>query len=137
MCETKKVLESCHAGCDSACHECLMHYWNQRVHGFLDRFAALELLEWCESSALPSKLSYDRQERLLEPLNALGAEYKITGDGTQHFVEFQDKKYRIVSYPAMWSDDSSLLPMGAIAVADKLLKYALPKADEIIRVKMC
>ena len=137
MCETKKVLESCHAGCDSACHECLMHYWNQRVHGFLDRFAALELLEWCESSALPSKLSYDQQERLLEPLNALGAEYKITGDGTQHFVEFRDKRRRIVSYPAMWSDDSSLLPMGAIAIADKLLKYALPKADEIIRAKLC
>ncbi len=82
-------------------------------------------------------MEFKRRSRLLEPLNALGAEYKITGDGTQHFVEFQDKKCRIVSYPAMWSDDSSLLPMGAIAIADKLLKYALPKADEIIRAKLC
>ncbi len=137
MRETKKVLKSCPAGCDSACYECLMHYWNQRVHGFLDRFAALELLEWCEKSALPSKLSYDQQERLLEPLNALGAEYKIIGNGTQHFVKFQDKRCRIIAYPAMWSENSSLLPTEIIAIADKLLKYALPKADEMIRAKLC
>lgn len=73
---------------------------------------------------------------MLEPLNALGVEYKIIGNGTQHFVEFQNKKCRIVSYPAMWSDDSSLLPTKTIAIADKLLKYALPKADEIIREKL-
>lgn len=137
MQETKKVLESCQAGCDSACHECLMHYWNQRVHGFLDRFAALELLEWCENSSLPLMLPYEEQEELLKPLNELGGKYKITGNGTHHFVEFQDKKCRIVSYPAMWSDDSRLLPTETIAIADKLLKYALPKADEIIRAKLC
>lgn len=81
MKKTKKVLVSCHAGCDSVCHKCVMHYWNQRAHGLLDRFAALELLEWCENSSFPSELSYDKQEKLLEPLNALGAEYKIVGYG--------------------------------------------------------
>lgn len=136
MRETKKVLESCSAGCDSACHECLMHYWNQRVHGLLDRFAALELLKWCESSELPPELSYDQQEELFEPLNAMRAEYKIVGDGIQHFVETQDKRCRVVAYPAMWSEDSILLSDGVIALADKLLKYALPKADEIIRAKI-
>lgn len=136
MRETKKVLENCPAGCDSACHECLMHYWNQRVHGLLDRFAALELLKWCKGSELPPELSYDRQEELLEPLNAMGAEYKIVGDGIQHFVETRDKKCKVVVYPAMWSEGSIFLPDGIIALADKLLKYALPKADEIIRAKI-
>ena len=131
--ETKKILVSCHAGCDSACHECLMHYWNQRVHGLLDRFAALELLEWCENSSLPSELSYDKQEKLLEPLNALGAEYKIVGDGIHHFVKMQNKRCKIAAYPAMWCESSILLPAGTITLADKLLKYALPKADELIR----
>ena len=131
--ETKKVLVSCHAGCDSACHECLMHYWNQRVHGLLDRFAALELLEWCENSSLPSELSYAQQEKLLEPLNALGAEYKIVGDGIHHFVAMQNKKCKIAAYPAMWCESSILLPIGTITLVDKLLKYALPKADELIR----
>ena len=73
---------------------------------------------------------------MLEPLNALGAEYKIIGNGMQHFVEFQDKKCRIVTYSAMWSDDSSLLSTESINIADKLLKYVLPKADEIIRSKL-
>jgi len=131
--ETKKVLISCHAKCDSACHECLMHYWNQRVHSLLDRFAALELLEWCENSNLPPELSYDQQEKLLEPLNALGAEYKIVGDGIHHFVAMRNKKCKIAAYPAMWCENSILLPAGTITLADKLLKYALPKADELIR----
>lgn len=57
--ETRKVLATCPADCDSACHECLMHYWNQRVHAKLDRFAALELLDWCKKSKLPDALSYE------------------------------------------------------------------------------
>ena len=136
MGETGKVLESCPTGCDSACHECLMHYWNQRAHGLLDRFAALELLKWCESSKLPPALSYDRQEELLEPLNAMGAEYKIVGDGIRHYVKMQGRTSRVVVYPAMWSESNNLLPEGGIALADKLLKYALPKADEMIREKI-
>lgn len=136
MGETGKVLESCPTGCDSACHECLMHYWNQRAHGLLDRFAALELLKWCESSKLPPALSYDRQEELLEPLNAMGAEYKIVGDGIRHYVKMQGRTSRVVVYPAMWSESNILLPEGGIALADKLLKYALPKADEMIREKI-
>lgn len=71
MNETRKVLSTCSAECDSACHECLMHYWNQRVHSLLDRFAALELLDWCEKSILPEELSYEQQDKLLAPLNAL------------------------------------------------------------------
>lgn len=136
MGEAKKVLESCPAGCDSACHECLMHYWNQRVHGLLDRFAALELLKWCESSELPPELSYDRQEELLDPLNAMGAEYKIVGDGIQHYVVAQDKVSRVIVYPAMWSKDNILFTDRAIVLADRLLEYALPKADEMIREKI-
>ncbi len=136
MGETRKVLESCPAGCDSACHECLMHYWNQRAHGLLDRLAALELMKWSQSSELPSELSYDRQEELLEPLNAMGAEYKIVGNGRQHYVKMQGRTSRVVVYPAMWSESSNLLPEGGIALADKLLKYALPKADEMIRAKI-
>ncbi len=136
MQETKKILQSCHAGCDSACHECLMHYWNQRVHGLLDRFAALELLEWCENSGLPPELPYNEQKKLLEPLNALGAEYKIVGNGKELFVEYGRKRCRIAAYPVMWSENSELLPGGTISLGDKLLKVALPKADEIIRTKL-
>jgi len=79
---TREVLENCPVGCDSACHECLMHYWNQRAHSMLDRSAALQLLNWCEDSVLPDALSYEEQDKLLTPLNALSTEFNIFGDGT-------------------------------------------------------
>ena len=42
--DMKELLSSC--DCGSACSKCLKHYRNQYVHGMLDRFAALQLLEW-------------------------------------------------------------------------------------------
>ena len=133
MNETRKVLSTCSAECDSACHECLMHYWNQRVHSLLDRFAALELLDWCEKSILPEELSYEQQDKLLAPLNALGADFEIIGDGMKHYIHRGGQKRRIYAYPAMWSEHSDLLPVGAITLSDKILKYALPQADAKIR----
>ena len=131
--ETRKVLSSCSSGCDSACHECLMHYWNQRVHSLLDRFAALELLDWCEGSILPDELSYEQQDKLLAPLNALGADFRVVGDGKKHYIQQNGCKRRIYAYPAMWSEFSDLLPENAISLSDKMLKYALPQADAKIR----
>lgn len=131
--ETRKVLNSCPGGCDSACHECLMHYWNQRVHSKLDRFAALDLLNWCQNSVLPEPLSYDKQDELLSPLNSLGSEYGIKGDGEKHFIYANGSISEIVAYPAMWNAHGRQIPNGVVAVSDKLLQYALPKADSVIR----
>lgn len=114
-------------------HECLMHYWNQRVHSLLDRFAALELLDWCEKSILPEELPFPQQDKLLAPLNALGADFEIIGDGVMHYILCNGRKRRIYAYPAMWSEYSDLLPDGAITLSDKMLKYALPQVDAKIR----
>lgn len=133
ICETRKVLNECKAGCDSACHECLMHYWNQRVHGLLDRYAALQLLDWCETSKLPDALTYETQDTLLRPLKYLGGKFDIVGDGQHHYVVTDSTRKEIVVYPAMWNQYSSMISKGVIAVSDKLLKYALPKVDSMIR----
>lgn len=133
---TRKVLKECPAKCDSACHECLMHYWNQRVQSQLDRFAALELLDWCEKSEIPDALSYELQETMLNPLRALDAEFEVSGDGKKHYVCKGAKRREIYIYPAMWSGQSKLLPVDAIALSDKLMKYALPKVDSIVRSEM-
>lgn len=136
MTEVRNMLSECSADCDSACHECLMHYWNQRVHGLLDRFAALELLDWCESSILPAPLSYEQQGKLMEPLNALDADFTIIGDGKHHYLLWNGHKQRIYAYPSMWSDTCDLLPANSINLSDKVLKYALPKADAFIRSRI-
>lgn len=131
--ETRRVLETCPAGCDSACHECMMHYWNQRVHSNLDRFAALELLNWSKDSTLPPSIPFEKQKELLAPLNSLGSEYHIDFVGGKSIIHFLERTQEIVVYPAMWSKNNRRIPGGVVAVPDKLLKYALPKADAVIR----
>ena len=47
------ILREC--DCDSACSRCLKHYRNQFVHSSLDRYAALQLLEWGRSGGSLNK----------------------------------------------------------------------------------
>lgn len=136
MAEIRKVLSECPAKCDSACHECMMHFWNQRVQSNLDRFAALQLLDWCQYSVLPAPLSYEDQERLLLPLNALGSDYRIESREHQHYLIENGRTHKIMVLPAMWSKHYSEIPSNVITISDKLLKYALPKADAIIREQL-
>lgn len=134
--ETEKVLEYCPNKCDSACHDCLQHFWNQRVHTQLDRFAGLELLKWCKNSALAAPLTYRQQDELLKPLGRLSPRYQISRDGTNHYVECNGQKIRIYVYPAMWNKYSKSIPQDAIAISDKSIKYALPQVDAIIRERI-
>ena len=73
---------------------------------------------------------------MLSPLNALGAEFTVHGDSRKHFVEFRGTRFEIMAIPSMWGEYSGLIPENVIAVSDKLLKYALPKADALIRSKL-
>ena len=136
MQETRKVLMSCRAQCDSACHECLMHYWNQRVHGVLDRFAALQLLDWCQGAILPEALTYSAQEALLSPLNTVGSNYSIKSDGHKHYICHNGQQHEVIAHPAMWSEQNERIPISTIPLSDMMLKYALPKVDAYIREKL-
>lgn len=134
--ETRKVLSECRANCDSACHECLKHFWNQRVHEKLDRFAAIDLLNWCEKSVLPNALSYEEQHKLLSPLNELNSVFMIENDGRKHYLVTNGGRRDIYVFPAMWNQRSSSIPANSIALSDKILKNALPKAYSIIRQRI-
>ncbi|WP_406038827.1 DEAD/DEAH box helicase [Succinimonas sp.] len=132
--ETRSVLTNCPKLCSCACYECLKHFWNQRVHALLDRFAALDLLNWCQNSELPSSLSYDQQDRLLEPLKHFEPDFLVKGDGQRHVIYNGTREHEIIVYPAMWNIHNSHIPIGVVTVSDILLKYALPKAySDIIK----
>lgn len=131
--ETENVLAFCPKECDSACHDCLQHYWNQRVHTKLDRYAGLELLKWCKDSSMAAPLDFKLQDQLLNPLRLLNAKYSISCDGENHFVDYNGHKNRIYVYPAMWNKRSEYLPPNSITISDKLIKYNLPQADAEIR----
>lgn len=131
--KAREVLKNCQNNCDSACHDCLMHYWNQRTHDNLDRFAALELLDWCKKSVLPESITYENQKEFLKPLKQLGPQLEVVSDGENHKIVYNGKERNIYIYPSMWSKNISSIPNDTIAISDKLMIYALPKVDAIIR----
>lgn len=66
---THDYLEQCN--CESSCYRCLRNYGNRMIHDDLDRFCALELLNWALYEKLPDSLSLEQQKKLLEPLTSI------------------------------------------------------------------
>ncbi len=119
--DMKELLSSC--DCGVACSKCLKHYRNQYVHGMLDRFAGLQLLEWGVDGIKASPIKPEAQISMIMPLaNILkqsGCE--ITADGEVTVIGRSEKK--IVIYPAMWVEPHAT---NTIFVSDAYIKYAKP-----------
>lgn len=126
--DIKNLLCSC--DCSSACSKCLKHYRNQHVHGMLDRFAALQLLEWGINgiNAAPIKVA-DQVDMIMPLTNILkqsGCE--ITSEDSIIAVKRNNKK-EVVIYPAMWVEPCA---EDTIFVSDAYIKYAKPYAVQKI-----
>lgn len=128
LADMKELLSSCN--CGSACSKCLKHYRNQYVHGMLDRFAALQLLEWGVDGINALPIKPETQIEMIMPLvNILkqsGCE--ITSDGEIIATGRRNTK-RVVVYPAMWVEPQAT---GTIFVSDAYIKYAKPYAVQKI-----
>lgn len=126
--DMKELLSSC--DCGSACSKCLKHYRNQYVHGMLDRFAALQLLEWGVDGIKASPIKPETQINMIMPLaNILkqsGCE--ITADSEITATGRRIKK-KVVIYPAMWVEPHAT---NTIFVSDAYIKYAKPYAVQKI-----
>ncbi|HHY82762.1 MAG TPA: DUF1998 domain-containing protein, partial [Clostridiales bacterium] len=132
--EVRQLLEKCN--CDEACRNCLKHYWNQRIEALLDRKSALQLLLWGEKGELAPAISTEQQWTIFQPLKKL-----LELDGVvesrldmNSIVLFNGvKKKKVVIYPSMWSYDNIKIDKDTIALSDKLIQSALPKAYEELR----
>jgi len=120
----------CNKGCATACHSCLKHYWNQRVHKRLDRFAALDLLKWGRYGDLPKPITTDEQSKIITPLIRLlidaHPEIQSHHDQTSISISLLKTSIKLVVHPAMWA-----IPTrndGALYISDKQIINALPKA---------
>ena len=126
--EVKVLLTSC--TCSSACSNCLKHVQNQHIHGILDRFAALQLLEWGVSGINAAPLSNDQQIELLEPITDILMRSGCAISFGQEITASQNgMTKRIVIYPAMWKEPKA---GNTIFVSDALIKYAKPYAVQKI-----
>lgn len=99
---TRASLKGCN--CDSACYNCLMHYKNQNYHPVLDRFAAIELLDWCKNSKLANELTLQEQVALVRPLESILSTYGISVRISAKciYIEKGEKRIRLKIYPMMW-----------------------------------
>ena len=128
LADMKELLRSC--DCGSACSKCLKHYRNQYVHGMLDRFAALQLLEWGVNGINAPPLKKEVQIKMITPLmeilNQSGC--KITSDWEITATGRRSTK-KVVVYPAMWVEPHAA---DTIFVSDAYIKYAKPYAVQKI-----
>lgn len=120
---TKELLQGC--DCGSACYKCLKHYRNQYLHGSLNRYFALDLLEWAIDGKTKAPLSIKKQKNLIAPIESILRENgcEITMINNELFLTYKNKKKRIVIYPGMWNERND---RDIIYVSDVYLKYAKP-----------
>lgn len=125
----RELLASC--DCGNACHKCLKHYRNQYVHGLLDCFAALELLDWGVNGELADSLTVEGQKALLLPLESIlrvsGCTLLVTNN--EIVAKHRGREVKLVVYPAMWKEPRE---DGTIYVSDAYIKYAKPYAVQKI-----
>lgn len=131
---TKELLINCI--CESACHDCLKNFWNQRQQDILNRNEANELLGWVTEGKMADLYSIKEQEELLKPLlNVIKMDDEKSKIGIQDgkiIILHKGKKKMVLVIPAMYNKDYFESREFDVIISDKVIKYALPKAYEII-----
>jgi len=127
--EMNNLLSKCN--CGGACHNCLKHYRNQYIHGMLDRFAALELLNWGMAGTIATAIPTAVQKEYIRPLENILEESDCPlyfGDN-EIMVNLTSRAKKIVVYPAMWVEPHR---PETIFVSDAYIKFAKPYAVQKI-----
>ena len=125
----RDLLSGCQ--CQSACYDCIKHYYNRFVHSLLDRRAALDLIDYCVYNRLPQPLSTKEQSRLLTPLTGI-----INDAGAMLIPQaltvtgVDCNKRSIMVYPAMYRSEWAInnLDHADIMISAQDLQYSLPDA---------
>jgi hypothetical protein len=137
---TEEFLSNC--TCENACQNCLKHYRNTLYHSFLDRHAALELIQWAKTGTLARDIPVLSQQKMLQPLQQIledyGVETKFSG---KEIILENSKKHgqltlsngmqkNLVVYPTMRNKQSN---DDTIFVSDFEVKYSRAYAVDKIR----
>lgn len=135
LAETRNVLSSCPSNCEDTCHNCLSNYQNKRNQHIMNRFNALQLLDWTENGSLARGIAEKEQERLVSGVNEwlkIDGRYSIISEHDALYVVGQSIKRKLYIYPAMWNEKSGSIPEDCIAIPDVKLKKSMPEAVSII-----
>ena len=126
----KELLSSC--DCASACDRCLKHYLNQHAHGKLDRFYALNLLNWGISGKIDGEISFDTQCKYFDSVkNILNEDgYTLSVEDEKFYISKCGITYEVIVYPSMQAEPCG---DGKIFICDSFFKYAKPYVLDKIR----
>jgi ATP-dependent helicase YprA (DUF1998 family) len=88
--EAFHILSDCENDCETSCYKCLRHYANQFYHNELNRFLALEILDYIVNEKL-KKLTFQEQIEILKPLKRMieihDESYQEIKDGVNYFIK--------------------------------------------------
>lgn len=128
--KTDGLLAGC--DCESACYKCLKHYYNQHIHGLLDRKAAKELLDWGRYEIRRPAIALEEQKSLLQPMEGIMKSFGISLELEQEemYVRKGAKRLAVVVYPDMWKRP---IDRNVIYLSDNMLCSAKPLALDVIR----
>lgn len=123
--QMKNLMTSC--DCETACDKCLKHYRNQFIHGKLDRFYGLDLLEWGISGKISKDIPLNIQRKHIESIkNILFKDnYNLKIEDDEIFLIKDNKIYKLKVYPAMWREPKA---KNKIFICESYFKYAKPYA---------
>ncbi len=127
--ETAEILSSCVNNCDTACHSCIKHFWNQQHQHLLDRKVGHWLFTWAKQNVLPPAIDYNTQIELAKPLQLLFNSGELVFEHEKIIIMGR----QLYIYPAIWSKHHMMIPSESIPLSDKLIKNSLPKAHRLIR----
>ena len=129
--QMKEWMSSC--SCESACDKCLKHYRNQYIHGRLDRFYGLDLLEWGISGKIPIDIPLNTQRKYLESIKNILLEnnFDLKIENEEISLIKNNKVYELNVYPAMWREPKA---KNKIFICESYFKYAKPYALDKINI---
>lgn len=127
--KTREFLEGCQ--CGSACYSCLKHYHNRFTHAYLDRLAALQLLNWGYNEQVEEP-SLEHTRECLKPLQGFfeSEGYRLEDDSDSIRIAYGNKTKELVALPEMLATIAS---SDTIYVRDGLLKRSKPLAVDVIK----
>lgn len=129
----KKLLKNC--TCESACHDCLKNFWNQRQQPLLNRKEAYDLLNWTLEGKMPEVYSMNEQEKLLLSIKNImlinDNDSRIERQGNKLIIKYQGQKKSIVVIPPMYNK-KAFNDHVDVVLSDKMIIHALPKAYEYV-----
>jgi hypothetical protein len=127
--ETQKILQEC--SCTSSCHECLNHFWNQRVQNRLDRYIAMQLLQWGREGNIVEGFNFCEQYEIFKPLKELvelDGDFTVSVSGDAIILSRNGIEKGVFIYPSMWNKNNNDIPNNMIILSDRLIYKALPEA---------